>query len=71
MKRLISAMVIAGVCATGAAFAQTAPQGHPATYAAKKAGKKPAKTYTCKDGTVHTGKHPKKGCKAHGGVKKS
>jgi len=70
MKRLISAFALAGLCATGVAFAATTapktsvPVGH-ATVEAK--AKKV--TVTCGDGTTYTGTHPKKGCKKHGGVK--
>jgi len=71
MKRIISSCVLAILLASGGAvFA--APTSHASsprqtTALAKAKGKKT--TVTCGDGTVYTGKHPKHGCKKHGGVK--
>ena len=80
MKQLMSAFVIAAMCAVGgAAYAQTTT----AKADGKKAGQtstattKPAKTAkaattvsaTCKDGTTYTGKSKKGACSKHGGVK--
>ena len=77
MKRLITAFVVAAMCATGgAAFAQTA-KSKPATKTeqTKKASGKEAATTpatvtaVCKDGTTYTGKTRKGACSRHGGVK--
>lgn len=77
MKRLITAFVVAGMCATGgAAFAQaTSKPVAPKTEQTKKAPAKATKatpamvTATCKDGTTYTGKTRKGACAKHGGVK--
>jgi hypothetical protein len=56
--------------ASGAVFAAPTPQSSSAaktTAVAKAKGKKV--TVTCGDGTTYTGKHPKRGCKKHGGVR--
>ena len=71
MKRIISACVLAVLFAAGGhVFAASAPQsssGAKSTSVAKASAKKV--TVTCNDGTTYTGKHPKRGCKKHGGVK--
>jgi hypothetical protein len=76
MKRLITAFVVAAMCATGsAAFAQTSkskPATTPKTEQTKKEDKSktPATvTAVCKDGTTYTGKTRKGACAKHGGVK--
>ena len=83
MKRLMSAFVIAAMCAMGsAAAAQTTAKSDvkKAGQATKEAGKATAKTTkeaatsatlsaTCKDGTTYTGKTKKGACSKHGGVK--
>jgi len=71
MKRVISACVLAVMFAAGGAvFAASTPQSSSAaktTAVAKAKGKKV--TVTCGDGTTYTGKHPKRGCNKHGGVR--
>ena len=71
MRRIISACVLATFfAASGAVFAAPTPHSSPSaqtTALARAKGKKV--TVTCGDGTVYTGKHPKRGCKKHGGVK--
>jgi len=71
MKRIISACVLAAWCAAGGAvFAASTPQsssGAKTTSVSKARGKKV--TVICGDGTTYTGKHPKRGCKKHGGLK--
>ena len=77
MKQLISAFMIAAVCAVGsAAVAQTtttkqeAKKSGQATKAAPKTATATATvTATCKDGTTYSGKTKKGACSKHGGVK--
>jgi hypothetical protein len=75
MKKLISAFMIAAVCAVGsAAVAQTtttkqeAKKSGQATKAAPKTATATV-TATCKDGTTYSGKTKKGACSKHGGVK--
>lgn len=74
MKRLITAFVVAVMCATGgAALAQTSKSkpASPKTEQTKKEASKTPATVTaiCKDGTTYTGKTRKGACSKHGGVK--
>ena len=76
MKKLISAFMIAAVCAVGsAAVAQTttttkqeAKKSGTATKATPKTAAATV-TATCKDGTTYSGKSKKGACSKHGGVK--